>query len=143
MKTILMVALILIIIWNNVEASDFKIGLFSRSHHHNQNTFDCLGIDKELNENNPGLYVIYHGVMIGRYENSHSGCGDSKYSNLIGYETELNEYFSITAGIADGYINDDGESDRYMPFASINGKLGPFKVWYGYTVTAISLEYSF
>jgi hypothetical protein len=138
---------ILVTLFGEAEAGDLKLGLMLASDHLD-GTYDCDGEDRSVNESNPGLYAIYKGVLVGRYENSHSGCG-VKYSNLVGYQFELGRYrnleFSVTAAVADGYRDFDDDKGQYRSWASINmkwnlfGKGGP-KMFYAYYVAAYSLE---
>jgi hypothetical protein len=141
---------ILVLLFGPVKAGDLKLGLMLASDHRDQ-TYGCEdGYEREerINETNPGLYVIYKGVLLGRYENSYSGCG-VKYSNLLGYQYELGSYrnleFSVTAALADGYRDLDDARGEYRGWASINmkwnlfGKAGP-KMFYAYYVSAYALE---
>lgn len=121
-------------------SGDLSVGLFLGSHH-KQDAFWCGEARRLYNEDNPGLYIVFpNGLVIGRYENSESGCDGAKYSTLLGYETRLNDYWSVTAGIADGYT-DDNDFNGYLPLASINLEVGIFKIWYGYTVAGFGLEF--
>lgn len=121
-------------------SGELSVGLLLYSHHHNEDTFKCGEAQLLLNEDNSGLYIVFpNGLMLGRYENSVSGCKGAKYSTLLGYETRLNDYWSVTAGIANGYVNATG----YVPWATVNLEVGIFKIWYGYTVTGLGLEWDF
>jgi len=142
--------LILILLFGEAEAGDLKLGLMLSSDHLDQ-TYNCAdGYEREerINETNPGLYVIYKNVLLGRYENSYSGCG-VKYSNLLGYQYELGSYrnleFSVTAALADGYRDLDDTRGEYRGWASISmkwnlfGKTGP-RMFYSYYVAAYAIE---
>lgn len=133
---------------SDAAASDLKLGLMFASQHIDDG-FTCDGIERDFEETNPGIYVIYHGFMVGRYENSYSGCQDLEYSNMIGYQFELGSYrdleFSVTAALTDGYNDFEDGWDEYRAWASINmkwnlfGRVGP-KMFYAYNVAAYSIE---
>lgn len=133
------------------EEGDWSATILLGSHHTSDN-YTCNGQDRDYNESNPGLLIGYKWFFVGRFENSHSGCDDYKYSNVVGAEAPLGQLgfvqFSVTAGIADGYPEDyDSGSSRgfgeYMPWASINGRVGPVKIFYGYKVIALGLTHNF
>lgn len=132
------------------QASDWKVGLLLASDHMDDG-YTCDGERRSLNEDNRGLYVVYKGFMVGRFENSYSGCRDLKYSNMLAYEYMLGSHkaldFSITAGIADGYQDFEDGFEEYRAWASVNMKWNLFrntgpKMFYAYRVAAYSLEWS-
>lgn len=149
--TILLVLLALIVTPAAQAEEHFSVGTLSSSYHIKERTFDCDGVDRQWNEDNNGVYVQYKGFIYGRYENSYSGCNGLKYSNLIGYEFELGEWweveFSGTAALADGYPgkdqNIDHEMGEYRVSATINAKWKFLKIYYGYAVIAAGLEIEF
>lgn len=136
-------ALLLWFFSGKAEASDWRVGVLAASAHMHSTTYTCNGIETKWNENNPGFYVGYKNLVIGRYENSISGCNDYKYSNLLAFEESVGKVgpleASFTLGVADGYDTANG----YRPWASINGKVGPLKLYYAFEVAAFALEYQF
>ena len=135
-------------------AGDFSVGVLLGSHHVASDGFVCDGARRDFNETNPGVYLRYKNLFVGRYENSYSGCAGvwkssglymaPKYSTVIGAEADLGELgpveFSVTGALADGYPDDGDAFGEYRPWASINAKVGIFKVFYSYKVVAFGLQ---
>ena len=135
------------VLLNKCSANEWSIGYMAASWHKSSD-YKCFNERRNYNEIQNGLYVKYKALTLGRYENSKSGCAGAKYSNFIGLEAPLWSVgqvdFSVMGAIADGYPNDD-DSDfgEYQPAASLNAQWEIFKVFYGYKVAAISLQWDF
>jgi hypothetical protein len=143
---IVFLAIILFTI-HEARAGDWNATVLLASSHPFSDTFECNGVDRDYNESNPGLIIGYKNFILGRYENSESGCGDIEYSNLIGADANLGELgpvqFSVTAGLSDGYQDEGGSFGEYKAWASVNAQLGPVKIYYGYRVIALGLTFNF
>lgn len=150
-----LVAALLFIIWyltapavKAADRPDWSVAVTLASYHHPGRTFECNGLERDWNEDNPGLFVRYKNLVVGRYENSQSGCNSIKHSTVIGVEPYLGRKWgidwSVTAAVADGYGRSGStDNDGYKGWASLNARVGPIKVWYSYYVTAIGLQVDF
>lgn len=143
MRDVLLAVLILTCIWTQAKASDLSMGVLLGSNHPYSDGARCDGVLRDYVEDNLGAFVRYKYLLVGRYENSYGNCDGTKYSNWLGFEAPLGQLgpvvFSVTAAIADGYP-EPNFVDGYLPWGSINGKIGPFKVFYSYKVIAFGME---
>jgi len=129
-------------------ASDWHLGILTNSYHPLSDTFNCNGVETDYNETNPGIFVRYKYLLVGRFENSMSGCDGAKWSNLLGVEADLGAtgpiHWSVTAALTDGYpefenpVDDFGE---YKVWGSINARVGILKINYSYLAIAFGLEF--
>lgn len=137
--------LLLILTFAVFDAKAEAVGLMIGSYHPFSDGFRCLGEDVDYNESNPGFYIRSHGVLFGAYTNSHDNCSEADTSYMLGYEHQLGRAWAINwsvAGmIASGYTDFDDGWGEYRAGASLNAKAGPVKLWYGYRVIALSIEY--
>jgi hypothetical protein len=133
-----------------VNAGDWSFGLTTHSYHPHKRTFECDGVQNAYNETNPGIFVRYKYLLAGRYENSMSGCKGAKWSSFIGIEKDLGNtgpvIWSVTAAIADGYPefrfpNERYDLGEYKVGGSVNARVGFFKIYYGYKVVVMAVEF--
>jgi len=131
-------------------SDDWRVGVFTNSLHPFDDTFNCNGGETDYNETNPGIFVRYKYLLVGRYENSMSGCDGAKWSNLLGVEADLGKtgpiHWSAIAALADGYpvfenpVNNH-DFGQYKIWGSINARVGIFKLYYGYQAVGFGLEF--
>ena len=137
-------AFILLLLLCSPVSAQFSIGTLLGSNHPGDDGFECFGVARDYNETQMGVFVQYRGWLVGRYENSYSGCDGLEYSNLIGYESTIGRLgsveFSATAALVDGYPVDP-EFGEYRAWATINARWKIFKVYYGYKVVGYGLEW--
>lgn len=129
---------------------DFRVGSILVSNH--------PGSNENWNENQwPSLYAQCNGWSLGFYENSFSTRHEQLISTMVAYEHYFyeGEYWewSVMGGAVDGYPSQwkgsedhriDISEKKWLPWGSVNAKVGIFKIWIIPTVvTAVGLEYRF
>lgn len=137
---------ILVSLFKPAQAGDWAATALVSSWH-DSGGFTCRGVERDWNERNPGLLVRYKILLVGRYENSHADCAGVSYSNVFGLELPIGRVgpFDLTAttAVADGYLDENSNWGEYRPWASVNIRMGVFKVMYAYKVAAFGLHWEF
>ena len=140
------IAIVLFTVHHQVRAGDWSVGYMAASWHM-EDDYRCEDERRDFNESNNGLYIKYKALIIGRYDNSQSGCDGAKYSNFVGLEAPLWSVgpvdFSIMGAIADGDPDDGDGFGEHKPVATLNAQWSVVKIFYGVKVAAIGLQWDF